>query len=46
MMFIIAEKRDHPMHAIIMRMLEKDPEMRISSADVVTEITNIVDERQ
>jgi hypothetical protein len=45
-MFILAEKRDHCMYEIIMRMLEKDPEMRISSADVVTEITNIVDERQ
>jgi serine/threonine protein kinase len=45
-MFILAARQGHPMHAIIMRMLEKDPEMRISSADVVTEITNIVDERQ
>jgi hypothetical protein len=45
-MFIIAAQRDHYMYKIIMKMLEKDLEKRISSADVVTEITNIVDERQ
>ncbi|EFX65568.1 hypothetical protein DAPPUDRAFT_229617 [Daphnia pulex] len=39
-------RQGHPMHAIIMKMLEKDLEKRISSADVVTEITNLVDERQ
>ncbi|EFX68083.1 hypothetical protein DAPPUDRAFT_260563 [Daphnia pulex] len=36
------EEQKHPMHAIIMDMLKKNPNDRISSADVITRIANII----
>ncbi|XP_046452824.1 serine/threonine-protein kinase/endoribonuclease ire-1-like [Daphnia pulex] len=35
------EEQKHPMHAIIMDMLKKNPNDRISAADVITRIANI-----
>lgn len=47
MIFIIAEKESQHMYKIIMKMLKEMPGERISSADVVTEITNVItDSRQ
>jgi serine/threonine protein kinase len=40
--FTIAEIKDPLMHAIIMEMLKDNPNERISSADVVTRINNLI----
>jgi hypothetical protein len=41
--FIIAEIKDPSMHAIIMVMLKANPNERISSADVVSRINNLIE---